>query len=72
MLTSVIYVALSWSNNSRMQYHHCNKQRRNEIYKEESDDDGNSQGIGWYVECSRDFGVGPIYFCPYCGLKLSD
>lgn len=53
-----------------MQYHSCDKQGRNEIYKEESDEDGNGQGIGWYVECNRNFGTGPINFCPFCGVKL--
>ena len=53
-----------------MQYHSCDKQGRNEFYKEESDEDGNGQGIGWYVECNRNFGTGPINFCPFCGVKL--
>lgn len=53
-----------------MKWHNCAKMGRYEVYKEETENEGNSQGIGWYVECNRDFGVGPIYHCPFCGEKL--
>lgn len=53
-----------------MQYHVCQQQGPFEVYKNETTDERNSQGIGWYVECTRDLGIGPIYFCPFCGEKL--